>query len=205
MGEDVIEQEKQPIVRDLFPVEKEYVLTAFKSLDPQDESSSVRAEVEDEGLILKTTNPHAFASFENLVVDYYPEIHEVKMRWGILICYRALRLKAVSKKVTLPELTQKFVQDYDEEQDKMAEKKADEKISYQSKTQTGLEIKREHISEFRNLEPEFSQIAEGKLRVGSDWLPEEDRIYLGIIDAYFLFRKGFSYPKNFSKAFSNNN
>ena len=60
-------------------------------------------------------------------------------------------------------------------------------------------MRRQRIVMFRNCEPEFSQIVEERLSSGSDWKPEEDLVYIGILDAYFLFREGFGNPENFQE------
>ena len=49
---------------------------------------------------------------------------------------------------------------------------------------------------FRNLEPEFSKIAEEKFGEPG-WIPEDDFRYAGIINLHLLFREGCGDPKNF--------
>lgn len=181
-------ERKNPIISSLFPVGEQSVLTAFGVLSPASEEEE---EEEEEKRILRETNPYVLASFERLL-ESYTEKNAKQMLWGALIFYRALREEAKSKHVPLPTFTEQFVEDYDKQAQTNADKSAEEALR-DKKLNLGKAagvFRRNNIVIFRNLEPEFSRIVEEKLRSSqSNWLPEEDFKYTGILDMYFLFKK----------------
>lgn len=211
MSEGIVEPERY-IVYNLFPVGKQSVLTAFKDLIPPknpsvDQLASAEAAADKEKRKLSETNPHVFNSFEELVGGYTQKKAK-QMFLGALICHRALREEAKSRGGALPTFTEQFVQDYDIEQDRKAQEEINDKQQLIDIKVIGIkeitrQVRRNNIFNFRNLEPEFSEIVEKKkLGVQSGWLPEEDYRYTGIIYLHSLFKAGFSNPKNFKDLFS---
>lgn len=189
-------QERKPIISDAFSLQKEFVLAAFQNLNPRNNSASVKAAVDEEIRILGRTNIYASISFGNLLEYYTDEDIVAQKRKGNAICHQALRLGANGE---LPKFTEEFVQNYDEEQDRKVEQEL-KRENPQSRALAELLIKQKNLAKFREFEPEISKIVERKLRAGSrGWQPEQDQVYSGIIDLYFLFREGCSDPKNFQQ------
>jgi len=187
-------QERKPVLLSIFPLNKESVLTAFKNLDPRKDSSDVEKAVDKEIGILGRTNIYAAMSFGNLL-DYYTKDVAVDRRRGNALCHQALRLGARGE---LPKFTETFVQAYDDEQEEMAEKELDD--THLQPSQVALAKRQENVARFREFEPKMSKVVERKLRIGLGWLPEEDQIYKGFMDLYFLFKEGCSDPKNFAES-----
>lgn len=187
-------QEVKATIKDFFPLKGRFVLEAFKNLNPPNNSSDdVKKAVDEEIGILGRTNIYASISFGNLL-EYHPDkTVAAQLRRGNAICHQALRLGANGE---LPKFTEEFVQVYDDEQDRKVKEELNEK---QLKPSEGVLPRRlKNVARFREFEPEISKIVEKKLRAGSRrWRPEQDYIYAGFIDLYFLFREGCSNPKNF--------
>lgn len=185
-------QEVKTTIEDFFPLKKRFVLEAFENLDPRNNSDDVKKAEAQETLLLGKTNPYALISFGNLL-ESYTETVAAQVRRGNIICHQALRLGVNGK---LPKFREEFVQEYDEDQDKRVE----EELNRQQLQphQGALPKRQENVARFREFEPAISKIVERKLRTGSKhWLPEQDNIYSGFMDLYFLFREGCSDPKNF--------
>ena len=199
MAEGAKDQERNPetkaAILDLFPLKRQSVLIAFTNLDPRNNSFHVTKAVEKEIGILGRTNIYASSSFGNLIGSY-TEDAAAQLRRGYAICHQALRLGA---KGELPKFTEQFVQGYDDEQDRKV-KEVLNREKPQSVPLAELAIKQKNLAMFREFEPVISKIVESKLRAGSrQWKPEEDDIYRGFMDLYFLFREGCSDPKNFAE------
>ena len=189
-------QEVKARTEDFFPLKKRFVLEAFKNLDSSDNSDDVKKAVDEEIGILGRTNVYASISFGDLL-EPNRETVITQMRRGIAICHQALRLGANRK---LPKFTEEFVQKYDEEQnEKVGEYLNREQLDHYQH-QAELAIKQRNVKNFREFEPEISKIVENKLRARSkSWQPEQDRIYAGFMDTYFLFREGCGDSKNFQQ------
>ena len=187
-------QEAEVAILDVFPLKRQSVLTAFRNLYSPKDSSDVKRAVDEEIGILGR-NVHALISFGNLSEPYSEPVATQKRR-GNAICHQALRLGA---KGELPKFTEQFVQAYDDEQDERVGEELNREKP-QSRALAELLIKQNNLAKFREFEPEISKIVEGKLRAGSKhWQPEQDYIYSGFMDLYFLFRDGCSNPKNFQQ------
>lgn len=202
MDEGRAERERQPVISNLFPVSEQSVLSAFRDLIPPENPSAdqvafAAASVDEERRILLETNPHVLNSLEELI-EPYTEDKARQMRLGNLICYRALREEAISRRGLLPILTEDFVKQYGIEQDEKLERELEDKSSLEPH-QIGIQIRKANIAKFRNQEPEFSKIIEREFGIQSGWFPEDDLRYSGIIDLYLLFRKGCRGPKNFQQ------
>ena len=188
-------QEVKTIILDVFPLKKQSVLTAFNNLGYQKNSNDVKKAVDEEIGILGKTNIYASISFGNLL-EHYTEDVAADTRRGNAICHQALRL---GLKGELPKFTEQFVQAYDDERDRKVEEELNREKP-QSRALAELLVKQKNIAGFREFEPAISKIVERKLRAGSrHWQPEQDHIYSGFMDLYFLFREGCSDSKNFQK------
>jgi len=199
MDGSAAEQERKLI--NLFPLSKQSVLSAFRELDSQENPSGAQTGEEENRGLLRESNPSVLADLERLL-EPYTEENAKQMFWGALVFHRALRKEAKFKGVTLPTLTEQFIEYYEEKKENSAEQSRigafrDRNLSID---EAGREFRRRNIATFRNLEPEFSKVVESKLGTLPNWLPEEDFRYTGIIYQYLLFRKGFSDPKNFQSA-----
>lgn len=187
-------QEIKTTVEGLLSLKKLFVLEAFKNLDPHNNSDDVKAAVDEEIRILGRTNIYASISLGNLLEYYTDEDVVAQKRRGNAICHQALRLGTNGE---LPKLTGQFVQAYDEEQDIKVEEELGRE-NPQSRALAELLIKQKNLAKFREFEPVISKIVERKLGSRSrHWQPEQDQVYSGFIDLYFLFREGCSDPKNF--------
>lgn len=197
MAEGRAEQERQPIISNLFPVSEKSVLSAFRNLISKKNPSSVQEAVEKELKIMRKTNPYVLASIDDLL-EYQTKKEEPRMRLGSLICNRALREEANARGGVLPTLAKDFVEQYDEELErKLGEEVEDKWLAERS--QVGPQMRRAYIAKFRNYEPDFSKIVEEEFGNQPDWVPENDFRYTGLAYQYLLFRQGFSDPKNFQK------
>lgn len=195
MGEDRVEQEKQPIITNLFPVGKESVLTAFGDLSLTENPSGAEPVANQEMDILSETNRHV-SDYDIEVLSQLPTEASDQLIFGVLICHRALREEARGRDGILPTLTAEFIQEaHDREVEAIRAESVDKQISIQ---QAATELSRMHIVEFQNMEPEFSETVRRKFGTQPDWDPEQDLRYAGIINTYLLFRTGLSDPKNFS-------
>ena len=197
MDEGAADQERQPVISDLFPLGEKSVLTAFQEIYPH-AGSFVEDVVSNEREILRRTNPYVLNSLEQLI-DAYTEENAKLMLEGALICHRALRREFKIKSGILPSLTEDFVRNYDEEKQGIADRRIDEDITHRERVQAGEELRKMRIFRFRQLEPVFSRIVEEKLGDQPKWVPENDYRYRGIIDQYLIFREGLSNPKNFQQ------
>lgn len=187
-------REVKTTIQDFFPLKKESILDAFKNLDPRNDSSDVKTAEAQEILRLQKTNPYALISFGNLL-ESYTEAEAAQLRRGNVICHQALWLGANGE---LPRFTEEFVQAYDDEQDAIARREFNDKYLHPYPRE--LLKRQSNIARFREFEPEISKIVERKLRARSkSWRPEQDRTYAGFMDLYFLFREGYSDPKNFAE------
>ncbi|MEK7517323.1 MAG: hypothetical protein AAB583_02145 [Patescibacteria group bacterium] len=200
MDEGKTEKREKPI--NLFPIGRQSVLDAFKRLNYKENSVSLQ-EAKEEERELGQSNPHVLTDLERLL-ELHTEESAKQLFRGTLISHRALQNEAKHRGLVLPRLKEEFVEGYAEQKESSAEKSKmeawhDKKLdTYQA----AGEFRKSEISKFRNLEPEFSSIAERELNDRPNWIPEEDIVYRGIIYEYLLLREGFSDAKNFSKNFS---
>jgi len=196
MAEGSKDQEGEPIIYDLFPIGEKSVLAAFRDLSPIQNSSGFQAEADGELDILSQTNPHVLKQVVQSLLTLPSKEDGDQIFGGILVCHRALRKEAESQGVQLPTLTDEFTKrHYEKEIDNILAKGKEKKLSI---TQAMRLSKIQMLSQFENLEPQFSEIAKEQLG-GSDWHPEENLGYLGIINFYLLFKEGCKDPKNFQQ------
>ena len=189
---ELVVTERVPIISDLFPVGKEVALDAFGKLRLPDNSSDFMKIWDEEKPVLQDTNPYLLGSLEEDIesdrLDVTPKV------WGSMLCIYALREKARMKEVAFPTFTRKFVDTYNREKDRKLEKGDTEGLSLSA---MASRIRRLRVSQFRNHEEEFSGIVEERLRGGSDWRPEDDSRYMGIVNMYLLIRAGCENPQNY--------
>lgn len=202
MSEDVIEQERQPVISNLFPVEEQAARTVFRYLSRRGNPSGYKEEVDKEKNQLNEINPHVFLYIKDTLGEISRQLGskeaEDQIMWGVLISHRALRVKAKSREGVLPTLTDDFVKEFQKQEIENIITLA--RNENKSTNQAAKRIAKQELARFESYEPEFSQIAREELS-GSDpnWDPEQDRRYSGIIDLYLLFREGCSDPKNFAQ------
>lgn len=197
MDEGRAEQERQPIISNLFPISEQSVLTAFKKLSPRENPSGAQEEETKELGLMRKTNPHVLASFDDLLESQAPKKAD-QMRLGSLICNRALREEANARGGILPALKRDFVEHYVARLERKLEDELKDKGSLMP-DEIGPQIRRANINKFRNHEPEFSKIVEEKFVNQPNWLPEDDFRYIGLTYQYLLFREGYKNPKNFQQ------
>jgi len=197
MGEGAIEQEKQPIISDLFPVSKQSVLTAFGELSPTENPTGAEAAAMQEMKILSETNLDVL-DYDLRILAQIPREAGDQLLGGVLVCHRALREEARARGGILPTFTDEFIQKFHNKGVKTLQARiVKEQISVH---QAASELTRLHLVEFENMEPEFSETVKRKLSVQPDWDPEKDLGYAGFINTYLLFRQGCSDPKNLQSA-----
>lgn len=201
MDEGAAKQEKQPMDPKMLSISKDSFSTAFKELNPQESPSLWQKEGENEINELRENNPHVLNSIEELTKPY-PEEKAKQMLRGALTFYRALRKDIEAKGKVLPKLTEEFVKEYDYQTLIRGAEIGEEAVLDEGLTSSEASDKarRRIVANFRNLEPELSEVVEKELGNQPNWRPEENDIYLGIIDMYSLMRVGLSDPKNFQES-----
>lgn len=194
MAENARDRETQAIIPNLFPLGKEPVLAAFRDLSPIQNSSGFQEEADRELDILRQTNLHVLRRIVQSLRTLPSKEYGDQIVGGILVCYRALRKEAESRGGVLPTLSEEFIERYYvEERNNIGAESTDKNLSI---PQVAIQLNKQALVKFENREPQFSEIAREQLG-GSDWHPEEDLGYLGIINLCLLFREGCSDPKNF--------
>lgn len=187
MAEGEKGKERQTIVSDLFPLRGQSVEAAFEPFNPNEEKR-----------MLSETNPHVLNYFEALTGHYakmgqYAKDETEQALLGILICHRALREEARFRGGVLPTLTERFVDNYNENLERnVHDELGDKKLDFD---ETRKQIHRANLVIFRNFEPAFSWLVEEKFRDQTH--PEDSFRNLGIINMYLLFREGCSHSENF--------
>ncbi len=198
MSESGQDQEKQTIVPNLFPLRKESVLAAFRDLSPAENPSVAQEAVNEEMRIFRETNPYVFNYFADFAQDMrnrkVAEELIDQVSWGVMVGHRALREEAKFKGGVLPTFTSEFIEDYHRKDVERISAMSYEKITVQ---QAAIQLGNLELVKFERWEPESRKIVREKLGLQSDWRPEQDGRYLGIIDLYLLFKEGCSDPKNF--------
>ena len=204
MAEVAGDRERQPI--NLFPVEASFVSTAFSKLNPRHSTlNAAQVEADEERQIVDRSNPNVAHYFVKMLGKYSKEDQRDRISLGILILHRALREK--TQDLVLPKLTLNFVDGYEiEREQRIAEIAKDMNIS-QTATEDEEDIKaqaegrldREEILKFEKDEEEFSRIVRDNFGIEPEWDRKDDLKYRGIIYAYFIFKKGFSDPRNYQK------
>lgn len=201
MSEGAKDQERKPIISELFPLRKQSVLAAFRALSPAENPSACQEAVKEETDIFRETNPHTLTHFANFAQEMRNrEVAEEaidQMFWGVVVSHRALREQAKSKGGVLPTFTDEFIEDYHGKSvERIRAMSVDKEIAVQ---QGAIQLSNMDLVKFENWEPEFSKIVKEKLGFQSDSHRAKDVKYAGIVDLYMLFRAGCSDPKNFQK------
>lgn len=199
MAEDTVEQERQPVISDLFPIGEQSVSAAFKELSLRENPSSFGEAVNEETRIVGKTN----GCVSNYFSDFAQEMKERKaseevidqFSLGAIIGHRVLREEAKSKGGVLPTFTEEFVEGYhNKDVERLKVMKIDDQLTVE---QAAIQVGNIEIIRFENWEPKFSKILREKLGLQSGWRREDDPVYLGIVEQYLLFRAGCKDRKNF--------
>lgn len=199
MDEGAKEQEKKPVISNLFPIHGKSVSAAFEKLSLTENPSGAQAAANEEMDRLCETNPYVATYFGQMLSEFPVTARETadQIYLGILIAHKILREGARLRGGILPTFTLDFVQDYhNKEVESIIAESRDKNLAI---PQIGIQLRNKRLVEFENRESEFSRIVRIKLGVQSDWHPEEDPRYLGIVNLCVLFREGCKDPKNFQQ------
>ena len=201
MDEGGKDQEVKPIISNLFPLKEQSVLAAFSNLSPKENPHAVGEAANEEKHVFDTTNPHVSAYISDFVNDLTKRgVHSEmidQVGWGVLMCHRVLREEAASQGGVLPTLTDEFIEEY--HQDDLNEIKRVTIEDRLTLKQTAVQVSNRRLLMFEKSEPKFSKIVREKLGLKLDELAKQDLKYSGIVDLYWLFKKGCSDSKNFQQ------